>query len=476
MIDSIVSLGTISADNIKGVSKATAQAISTVEKASVILAIVSAALQIATKIVSFFKQDDGIAAYEKAKKTYDSYIQILDKVIDKQLELAETLSGENAKAAYREAINLIQQQSNAARELGKAYLNSGASKGVLGIGSKASRGRKEVEDMSVEGWLQAAKALGMSVEQFKEIMGGRMTGIFDLTEEQLVNLQKYAPSFWAQLDDDTRNYANQIVDGVEQIMEVLEQEMENATGVSWDSFTSDILDSLYDVEKGAEDIADDIADYMRKALIKSMYVKQYEPEMRKWYEKWAEYTEDGILSDTEQSELDRLKEGIIQGAAESAKIINEQWGAISSASQSATAGGFETMSQDAATELNGRFSALQVAGEEIKNQTILSNEWLSKIYSAIYSSYNLPDIAGEARNVAVNSNQPQLNIVFPEVQINTLSNEVSELRAVIDEIRDWQSMGWQNIDEITTSVGKIAKTNPDVVRSLKMIKDNSNNW
>lgn len=476
MIDSIVSLGTISADNIKGVSKATAQAISTVEKASVILAIVSAALQIATKIVSFFKQDDGIAAYEKAKETYDSYIQILDKVIDKQLELAETLSGENAKAAYKEAINLIQQQSNAAKELGKAYLNSGASKGFLGIGSSASRGKKEVEEMSAEGWTQAAKALGISVQQFKNAVGGRMTGLFDLTEEQLVNLQKYAPSFWAQLDDDTRNYANQIVDGVEQIMEVLEQEMENATGVSWDSFTSDILDSLYDVEKGAEDIADDIADYMRKALIKSMYVKQYEPEMRKWYEKWAEYTEDGILSDTEQSELDRLKDGIIQGATESAKLINEQWAAASTTQQQATAGGYETMSQDAATELNGRFAALQVAGEEIKNQTILSNEWLSKIYYAISSSYNLPDIAGEARNVAVNSNNSQLNIVFPETQINTLSDEVSGLRVVIDEMRDWQAMGWQNIDEMTNNVGKMAKTTPDVVNSLKTIKDNSKNW
>ena len=199
--------------------------------------------------MSFFKQDDGIAEYEKARDTYNAYIEVLDKVIDKQLELAETLSGENAKAAYQEAIDLIQKQSDAAKELGKAYLNSGASKGFLGIGSSASRGKKEVEEMSAEGWIQAAKALGMSVQQFKDAMGGRMTGLFDLTEKQLVDLQRYAPSFWAQLDEDTKNYANQIVDGVEQIMDVLEREMEAATGVSWDSFSSDILDSLYDVEK-----------------------------------------------------------------------------------------------------------------------------------------------------------------------------------------------------------------------------------
>lgn len=128
-----------------------------------------------------------------------------------------------------------------------------------------------------------------------------------MTEEQLVNLQKYAPSFWAQLDDDTRNYATQIVDGVEQITEALEQEMENATGISFESFSDDILESLYDVEKGAEDIADDIADYMRKALIKAMYVKQYEPEMRKWYEMWAEATGDGEIDPEEQSALDNLK-------------------------------------------------------------------------------------------------------------------------------------------------------------------------
>lgn len=388
MINSIMSLGTISADNIKGVSRATAEAIATVEKASVILAIVSAALQVATKIMSFFKQDDGIAEYEKAKNTYDAYIEVLDKVIDKQLELAETLSGENAKAAYKEAIDLIRQQSDAAKELGKAYLNSGASKGFLGIGSSASRGKKEVEEMSAEGWTQAAKALGMSVQQFKNAMGSRMTGLFDLTEEQLVNLQKYAPSFWAQLDDDTREYANQIVDGVEQIMEVLEREMENATGVSWDSFTGDILDSLYDVEKGAEDIADDIADYMRKALIKAMYVKQYEPEMRKWYEKWAEYTEDGILSDSEQRELDSLKNGIIQGATEAAKLINEQWGAGATTQQQATARGFQAMSQDTGEELNGRFTALQIAGEAGLEQLAVLNSVANTLLSINQSGFD----------------------------------------------------------------------------------------
>lgn len=87
--------------------------------------------------------------------------------------------------------------------------------------------------------------------------------------------------------------------------------MENATGVAWDSFSDDILESLYDVEKGAEDIADDMSEYMRKALIKAMYVENYMPEMRKWYEKWANYMSDGVLSDYESKELDSIKNNLI---------------------------------------------------------------------------------------------------------------------------------------------------------------------
>lgn len=418
MIDGIVTLANSSSTAMSGTAKAASTAIQTVEKASVILAIVGAALQVATKIMSLFKQDDGVAAYEKAKETYESYIEVLDKVIDKQLELAETLSGENARAAYQEAIDLIQKQSDAAKELGKAYLNSGASKGFLGIGSSASRGKKEVEEMSAEGWTQAAKALGMSVQQFKNAMGGRMTGLFDLTEEQLVDLQKYAPLFWAQLDEDTRNYTNQIVDGVEQIMEVLEREMENATGVSWDSFSEDILEALYDVEKGAKDIFDDMSEYMRKAMIKAMYVKQYEPELRKWYEMWASYMDNGVISDDEQRQLDALKENIINGAMNEADRINKAWGSTSSSSQEATSKGFEAMSQDSADELNGRFTALQISGEESKNQLVLLNQITSALLSV-----------NQQGNATLN------DMLYQQVLTNGYLEDIARYTKALQEIR-----------------------------------------
>ena len=45
---------------------------------------------------------------------------------------------------------------------------------------------------------------------------------------------------------------------------------------------------------------------------------------------------------------------------------------VDSSSKSSTAGGFATMSQDTANELNGRFTALQIAGELIAQNSVKS--------------------------------------------------------------------------------------------------------
>lgn len=366
MIDGIVTLANSSSTAMSGTAEAASTAIQNVEKASVILSIVGAALQVATKIAGLFKQESSYEKYEESREVYESYIDILDQVIDKQLELADSLAGENAQAAYDKAIELTKKQADAARALGAQYYKSRES-------GEKSKGRQDFNDMSAAGWQQAADALGMSTKELIDMMSKNMTNIFNLPAEQLEKLMEEAPLFIAQLDSEAQGYIRQIVEAENDIKETTAREMENATGISFESFSDDILESLYDVEKGAEDIADDIAEYMRKALIKAMYVKQYEPEMRKWYEMWAEATGDGEIDPEEQAALDNLKNSIIQGAEAGAAAINAQFKTGSTTEQESTAGGFETMSQDTATELNGRFTALQIAGEVSKEQLVLLN-------------------------------------------------------------------------------------------------------
>ena len=412
MIDGIVTLANSSSTAMSGTAEAASTAIQNVEKASVILSIVGAALQVATKIVSLFRQESSYEKYEEAKEVYESYIDILDQIIEKQLELADSLSGENAQAAYDKAIELYKKQADSARVLGAQYYKSRES-------GKKSKGYQDFYDMSAAGWQQAASALGISAKELAMMMSKNMTNLFNLPVEQLEKLMSEAPLFIAQLDSEAQEYIKQIIEAENNIKSTAEREMENATGISFESFSDDILESLYDVEKGAEDIADDIADYMRKALIKAMYVKQYEPEMRKWYEMWAEATGDGEIDPEEQTALDNLKKSIIQGAEAGAAAINAQFGTGSTTKQKSKAGGFETMSQDTATELNGRFTALQLSGEEIKNQMISAVIFLNSLLS-----------------ISTNSNSILNNILNQHVITNSYLEDIAKYTKLILEFGD----------------------------------------
>lgn len=429
IISLIGSIGTFTMAAISGVQAAadtSANAISTVEKASVILAIISAAVQIAMKIFDLFGKDTTTEDYEKAKEAYESYINILDEVIDKQLELAEALAGDNANAAYEKAIELIKQQTEAAKVLGKQYLNSGAS------GKSHSKGYNEVDDMSAEGWADAAKALGMTVDQFKEKMGGRMTGLFDLSDEQLVQLQENAYIFWAQLDSDTQDYANQIAEGVAQVKDVLEQQMQDISLIDVDTLRSDFQDLLTDMDSDTADFADNFEEYMRNAILNSMLKESYMDRLKKWREKFYNAMYDGMT----QKEYEDLKaEGQqISGEMKAERDkLKDMFGWTDSYSQSSSKGGYQTMDQDTGEELNGRFTALQMAGEEIEAQNTQQSQSLNiltvKADAILSVNTESRNIADEIRTIQVNS-----YLELQEIRQNT-GDTVKQLKAMDEKLK-----------------------------------------
>lgn len=136
------------------------------------------------------------------------------------------------------------------------------------------------------------------------------------------------------------------------------------------------------------------------------------------------------------------------------------------------------MSQDTAEELNGRFTALQVAGEEIKNQSITQTNILSKIYERLEMlplSISTPefDLVGSLAADKIQPNIIDLKGVMDN--LSKIASNVDSLNSVVDEIQNWQAMGWVNINEMALNFSKIAKTNPDVVNSLRAIKDQTKN-
>lgn len=369
-------IGSVTMASIQGfetAANASSKAISTLEKASVILTIISAAYQIASKIISIFSDDDGEAAYQKAKEMYKSYIQVLNDVIDKQKELVSTLDAKNAQNSYEYAKSLYDKQADAARQMGKDYLNSGASKGFLGIGSKASHGVKQRENMSSEAWGQLdewAKENNITQQILNSIKSGRMTGLFDLTIEQIMTLKEQAPLFFAKLDSDTQDYLNDLVGVKDAQDELLKTLNEGITGVDFDSVGDDFQDMLTDMDSDAktmlQNLSNSFSEMMRKSLIQQMYKAQYKDQLQKWYNMWADAMKDGsdggtTITDKEQAALDSLKNSIIQGATDAAQKINEQFKTADDVlDKSSLEGAVASLSEETGSKIAGVMTATNI--------------------------------------------------------------------------------------------------------------------
>lgn len=376
VVSLIGQIGSVTMASIQGfetAANASSKAISTLEKASVILTIISSAYQIAGKIISIFSDDDGEAAYQKAKEMYKSYIQVLNDVIDKQKELVSTLDVKNAQNSYEYAKSLYDKQADAARQMGKDYLNSGASKGFLGIGSKASHGVKQRENMSSEAWGQLdqwANENNITQQILNSIKRGRMTGLFDLTIEQIMTLKEQAPLFFAKLDSDTQDYLNDLVGVKDAQDELLKTLNEGITGVDFDSVGDDFLDMLTDMDSDAktmlQNLSNNFSDMMRKSLIKQMYKAQYKDQLQKWYNMWADAMKDGsdggtTITDKEQGALDSLKNSIIQGATDAAQKINEQFKTADDVlDKSSLEGAVASLSEETGSKIAGAMNATNI--------------------------------------------------------------------------------------------------------------------
>lgn len=152
----------------------------------------------------------------------------------------------------------------------------------------------------------------------------------------------------------------------------------------------------------------------------------------------------------------------------------------SSSSQSATNGGFQAMSQDTGEELNGRFTALQVAGEEIKNQTIQQTGLLSSINEKISLlnltnedipglTANIPDIAGQTRESITSSYQPQMQIIFPTEGLEVLADKMSSMERIVDEMRVIQI---EKFTDVAEGINRMTKNAP--VMNIKLDNINEN--
>lgn len=371
--------------------------------------------------------------YNEMVEEYNKLNEIWDELIDKKREYIDMSYGVEADKVGQEAIDLVEKQIEAYRTLGKERLNSGASVGSHSIGKRMAK------NTSSSDWQDIANALDMSVNAAKEFIGtGRMTGLFDLTVEQLEKLKSDAPTFWADMDDDVREYLDSIIEGEAKIEEIQNQVKEQLTQTTFDSVFDSFVDTLMDMDNSAKDFAEDFSEYMQRAILTNMVGEKFSKELQDWYDSFAEAGKDkeGITKG-DMEELRKQYEEIVDAAVAERDKLAEIFGWTGEATQqSASSRGFQSMSQDTGEELNGRFTALQIAGEEIKNQNIAQSQSLSILNTRIdtisSTSSNIRDIASETRDIIANS---YLELVQISENTGAIVKPVQQMQKDIAEVK-----------------------------------------
>lgn len=229
-----------------------------------------------------------------------------------------------------------------------------------------------------------------------------------LISEEAIWAMKSNADIWSKLPEWLQQAIDKFVEFNDQTKELEETLNEDLFQTTSQGLEEAILEGLKGGKRGIADFGEDFEEIMRNALLQSFVIDQLRGKAQEFYKKYtllADSDENGKLDLTAEEINDLRKDwnDIIRAATEEAKNIDAIVGGSSSSSQEASKKGFATASQDSIDELNGRFTALQIAGEEIKNQNQLQTmsilELRADMLPIIANTTGIKDIASETRDL-----------------------------------------------------------------------------
>lgn len=181
-----------------------------------------------------------------------------------------------------------------------------------------------------------------------------------------------------EAEENAKEAKSQWQDTVTQTQEKINEFYEGLSTTDLTSFSESLAESLVDGFDNGLSSMDEVWDNAMNDLMKSMLTKQMQMELEKKLEPVFNKIKDSFSYDSKDTELTEAEIQNILSAYESAQSnaqnmvdayrkIYEQLGLnIDTSELEGSSGGFESMSQDTADELNGRFTALQISGANIQ--------------------------------------------------------------------------------------------------------------
>lgn len=362
--------------------------------------------------------------YDKMVSKYEELLDIWDELLDAKRAYIQESYGAEAIQAGTEALRISQQQLEVEKRLAEIRLASGASAGSHSLWYRMWKGSYQWEGQN---WRDVAGEVesGLSNAGLGDVSFTRMESFLSLSSEQLRWIRENYAGLWSVMDGEFREHLEHIIAFGDTEQEIIESVKEQLTGISFDSFEDSYLSMLSDLTSDNEDFADNFEKNMQQSILRSVIASKYKEQIKRLYDTWANYGEDGY----EKGEVEQLRdmqrnlsEAMLQEREQLASLFG--WSAENDTSGSGTqtpsrGGGFETMTQDQASELSGRFTALQESGYRLESlvESILQN------YGANYECIT------EIRDILYESNG-YLG------KIETYTRLIGQMKEALDKIKD----------------------------------------
>jgi tape measure domain-containing protein len=356
--------------------------------------------------------------------------ETLEKSIDRLTDVMEKSAGVKSISAYEQAYKYQQEQIANTLKIAQEqarYSNSHHSwKYYMEWTDEQLRWARKNVDNNFSG---TESLWGLSPEQMKLLLSN--ADIY----EQIKSAGK--GGYGGRVMEKLEAYADQ----AGKLDELTEKINESIMQISFDGLRDNFLESLMDMDKDAKSFSEDFSEYMQRALLNFSMGDLFDDELKAWYNGIADLMKEqsGKLTKKQIEDARKDYDLMVQKAMDERDKLAEitgYTGSSSSSSQESTKKGFAAASQDSIEELNGRFTALQIAGEEIKNQNQLQTmsilELRKDMLPIVANTTGIKDIASETRDLlrlsyeAIMDIRDNTNVIVKPIQ--QMASDIAEVK------------------------------------------------
>lgn len=465
-------------EGMKATAATTSGSLKALESASAILAIIGAAIQVATMIAKLVnpdkKHEKNIEKLQERvddlKDAYDdlgdavnrAYGTDADKLIEQQnknLEMQKALiqqqmGEENAKKKTDD--DKIKDYQNQLKEIDKQIAENRESAKEAIIGSDLKSAISDFADAYISAWEDGTDAAKSSMKAVGALVKSTLSNMLKQHVQPLVEDfydYLYEVSKKGYITDEELAYLDElnakINDAAESDREVyqyvhdrykdIEELQEELTNMSFDSLRDNFKSLLADMESSTADFAESFTDMLRDALLEGLMVDKYDSMLKDWYQSFYEAMEDHTLTDEERDSLWSQYNDIVQQGIADRDAINAILGG-GAYSQNASKGAWASMDQDTAGELNGRFTAMVEL--EATNNVLVGegNDLLRQLIATTVQANAKPILASDDNSVSDIRDMMVLSTGYLEdiskytKNLSSILSEISEMKQSIQRL------------------------------------------